>query len=238
MARPETTDPYDTSERTHPERASPSAPSDGGAGGGEAFIDPRRAVGGARDSTSTGTAEHAVQRRAAPDGGAGGGEAFDDLHAHVPTAAYTQRKRATVHPGEQTDDAPRHRQVSENPPMERQTTDAKPTLELSASDSWGRPETLQDHFDRHGSDFECTTEPEYAHRGSEFLQRSQAEGLPTKIDPANGTIRVYDPDTNTLGSYNADGTTRTFYRPDPQRHGYQSNWDYWLDQPGDPPKIL
>jgi hypothetical protein len=78
MARPETTDPYDNGERTHPERASPSIPGDGGAGGGEAFIDPKRSMGGARDSTGTGTAEHAVQRRAAPDGGAGGGEAFED----------------------------------------------------------------------------------------------------------------------------------------------------------------
>ena len=75
MARPETTDADATSERTHPERASPSTPSDGGAGGGEAFIDPRRSVGSARDATGAGTAEHATQRRAAPDGG---GEAFDD----------------------------------------------------------------------------------------------------------------------------------------------------------------
>jgi len=206
MPRPETTDPDATSERTPPERASPSTPSDGGAGGGEVFIDPRRSAGGARDSTSAGTAEHAVQRRAAPDGGAGGGEAFVDLRL--------------------------------DPPLETQTTDARPTLELPETESWGRPETLQDHFDRHGSDFNCASEPEYAHRSSDFLQRSQADNQPTKIDPASGTIRVYDPETNTFGSYNADGTTRTFYRPDPEHHGYESNWDYWLDQPGNPPAII
>lgn len=29
-----------------------------------------------------------------------------------------------------------------------------------------------------------------------------------------------------------DGTTRTFYRPDPASHGYPTNWDYWMAQPG------
>ena len=62
--------------------------------------------------------------------------------------------------------------------------------------------------------------------------------VPTKIDPTDGTIRVYDPETNTFGSYNADGTTRTLYKPDPGRHGYDSTWQYWDDQQGNSPSIL
>lgn len=51
---------------------------------------------------------------AAPDGGADGFEAFDDPHAQVPTTVDAQRERATVHPGERTDDAPEQRQLFEN----------------------------------------------------------------------------------------------------------------------------
>ena len=69
---------------------------------------------------------------------------------------------------------------------------------LGTEDSWGRAETLGDHFARHGADFGATSADEYAAQASRFLQRAQAERLPTKID-SHGVIRAYDPDTNTLG---------------------------------------
>jgi len=68
----------------------------------------------------------------------------------------------------------------------------------------------------------------YASQASQFLQDSQVDGLPTKID-AEGVIRVYDPDTNTFGAYNPDGTTRTFFQP--------TSPNYWAGQPGFEPWI-
>ena len=65
-----------------------------------------------------------------------------------------------------------------------------------------------------------------------FLARARREGLPTKIDPDDGTIRVYDRASNTFASYNPDGTTKTFYKPDPARHGYPTNEDDWQNQLG------
>jgi len=100
--------------------------------------------------------------------------------------------------------------------------------------TWGKPETLADHFARHGADFGARTAQEYAEMASAFLRRSQAERLPTKID-AQGVIRVYDPKTNTFGAYNPGGTTRTFYKPGPATHGYPTNLDYWNAQPGGKP---
>lgn len=101
-----------------------------------------------------------------------------------------------------------------------------------ASSAWGRPSTLQDHFERHGSDFGATTPEEYAAKASEFLATSRQQGgMLTKVDD-KGVIRVYDPSTNTFGSYNPDGTTRTFYKPDPAKHGHPTNLDYWNAQPG------
>jgi len=63
--------------------------------------------------------------------------------------------------------------------------------------TWGKPETLQDHFDRHGNEFGARTPDEYAQQAQEFFIRAQEEGLPTKIDP-QGVIRVYDSETNTF----------------------------------------
>jgi RHS repeat-associated protein len=101
------------------------------------------------------------------------------------------------------------------------------SLGLSAEESWGNANTLEDHFLRHGADFGATSAEDYASQASEFLQRSQAEGLPTKID-ADGVIRVYDPNSNTFGAYNPDGTTRTFFKP-------SSGASYWGNQPGSSP---
>jgi hypothetical protein len=98
-----------------------------------------------------------------------------------------------------------------------------------SADSWGRPETLADHFVRHGPDFGAATEEDYANMASAFLRRSQAEGLPTNVD-ANGIIRAYEPSTNTFGSYNPNGTTRTLFKP--------SGADYFARQPGAPPVVL
>ncbi len=100
---------------------------------------------------------------------------------------------------------------------------------LPASETWGNPGTLAEHFEEHGADFGATSSENYANEASQFLKDSQANGLPTKID-ANGTIRVYDPETNTFGSYNADGTTKTFFKP--------TSPTYWDRQPGIAPMII
>ncbi len=90
--------------------------------------------------------------------------------------------------------------------------------------NWGDPETLQDHFDRHGSDFGATDPEDYANRATEFLTEAHTTNLPTKIDDRGG-IRVYDPETNSFGAYNPDGSTRTFYKP-------TAGEEYWEKQPG------
>ncbi len=85
-------------------------------------------------------------------------------------------------------------------------------LDLRTAASWGRAETLADHFARHGADFGARTADDYASMASGFLQESQAAKLPTKID-SQGVIRVFDSKTGTFGSFNPNGTTRTFFKP-------------------------
>lgn len=109
------------------------------------------------------------------------------------------------------------------------TNTADDVLRLGTKDSWGNLNTLDDHFARHGADFGATSADDYARQASEFLQQP---GTLTKIDPKTGVIRVYDPATEAFGAYSPTGTTRTFYIPDPAKHGYPTNLDYWNAQPG------
>lgn len=101
---------------------------------------------------------------------------------------------------------------------------------LNASNSWGN-KTLTRHFNDHGSDFGAASEQEYAQMAYQFLKEAITNGFPTKIS-ANGTIRIYNPSTNTLGWYNSDGTTQSFFKPNPSKHNFQTNQDYWNNQQG------
>ncbi|MDR0840583.1 MAG: hypothetical protein LBN26_04255 [Christensenellaceae bacterium] len=87
-----------------------------------------------------------------------------------------------------------------------------PALDLDyVEDTWGNPQTLQDHFDRHGADFDAATPQEYAAL-AHALYTARA-GFQTKVDE-NGVTRVFDPGTGAFGAYNTDGTTKTFFKPD------------------------
>src|SRR5207247_5525126 len=97
------------------------------------------------------------------------------------------------------------------PSAARPLNDPAP-MTLPVEQTWGRPGTLKDHFERHGADFDAISPADYAQQASAFLQRSQQQGLPTKITPG-GVIRTYDQISNTFGAYNAKGTTRTFFSP-------------------------
>ena len=76
---------------------------------------------------------------------------------------------------------------------------------------WGNPETLQDHFDRHGGDFNAKNPQDYARMANELYEaRGQYQ---VKVDD-RGLFRIYDPDTNSFGAYNKNGSTRSFFKPD------------------------
>ena len=94
----------------------------------------------------------------------------------------------------------------------------------SAKQTWGSYRTLQDHYDRHGADFNATSPDDYARQAWEFLQRAINEELPAKLDDSDGTIRVWDPKTRAFAAYNRNGTTKTYFKP--------GSPDYFSRQPG------
>ena len=96
---------------------------------------------------------------------------------------------------------------------------APPTRE-----TWGQMSSLQDHFDRHGADFQAKDPDDYARMAWEFQQRAKAEGLPTKMD-GDGVIRIFDPKSGAFAAYNRNGTTKTFFKPNSR--------GYFERQPGE-----
>ena len=113
-------------------------------------------------------------------------------------------------------------------PATADTSGAGTTPPLTAPPTrktWGHIASLQDHFDRHGSDFGARTPDDYAAQAWLFLQRARVEGLPAKRDET-GVLRVFDAQTGAFAAYNRDGTTKTYFKP-----GRRS---YFADQPGKP----
>jgi hypothetical protein len=92
--------------------------------------------------------------------------------------------------------------------------------------TWGYMPSLQDHYERHGRDFNCTSADDYAAKAWMFLQYARRNNLPMKWDAADRTLRVWEPKTRAFAAYNANGTTKTFFRPNSD--------SYWSRQPGKP----
>jgi hypothetical protein len=92
-----------------------------------------------------------------------------------------------------------------------------------AEKTWGDMDSLEDHYIRHGPDFQSRSAREYAAQAWLFLQRAKDEGLPAKQDD-DGTIRIWDPKSRTFAAYNRDFTTKTYFRP--------NSSSYFERQPG------
>jgi RHS repeat-associated protein len=85
------------------------------------------------------------------------------------------------------------------------------------------------HWKKHGAEFpEYGSKGEYVEGAREFLNNPPSGAL-TKTR-ATGEVVVYDPVTNTFGIRTADGTPATLFRPDPAKHGYPTNVDYFNAQ--------
>jgi len=110
--------------------------------------------------------------------------------------------------------------------------DATRTFDVSSVGSWARPDTLADHFERHGPLLGSRSAEHYVNQATTFLARAVTENLPTKIDPNSGKIRIWDPRTDRFAVYNPDGSTATFYVLEPEKYGFETSTDYWEDQPG------
>jgi len=117
--------------------------------------------------------------------------------------------------------------VRPEPPKPKPETTAPTAARAPPTrETWGRMDTLQDHFDRHGADFNSKSPDDYAAQAWLLLQVAKTGKLPMKWSDDDSSLRVYDPKTGAFAAYNRDGTTKTFFRP--------GNPSYWQRQPGKP----
>ncbi len=99
------------------------------------------------------------------------------------------------------------------------------TSTTKSNNGWGRPETLEKHFNDHGADFSASSPSEYTSQSQDFYGDGLSDahsGIETHVTQ-DGTIKMYQPSTNTFGAYNSDGSTKTFFKP-------TAGADYWKRQ--------
>ena len=101
---------------------------------------------------------------------------------------------------------------------------AAPPRAPPTHETWGYMPSLQDHYERHGKDFRCTSAEDYAAKAWLFLQYARQNSLPMKWDDSDGTLRIWEPNSRAFAAFNRDGTTKTFFRP--------NSPGYWSRQPG------
>lgn len=119
-----------------------------------------------------------------------------------------------------TAQAPQAKTTDSKPKPPKPSTPQPPPLRQI----WGDISSLEDHFIRHGPDFNSKSAEHYAQQAWYFLQRAMDENLPTKYDESDGTIRIFDPKTGAFAAYRRDGRARTYFKP--------GSRDYFQRQPG------
>lgn len=83
------------------------------------------------------------------------------------------------------------------------------------------------HWTKHGKEFpELYNSKQYVDHARKFYQNP---GVLTKRR-ANGEYVCYHPDANIFGTYTKDWIPKTMYKPDPMKHRYPTNLEYFYAQ--------
>jgi hypothetical protein len=84
------------------------------------------------------------------------------------------------------------------------------------------------HWEKHKSEFpEFLNSKQYVEGAKNFLNNPPTGAL-TKTQ--GGNTLIYETATNTFGVRTANGTPRTLFRPDPSKHGFPTNLDFFLSK--------
>lgn len=88
------------------------------------------------------------------------------------------------------------------------------------------PDLLEEHFYRHRADFRVASPEAYEARADAFMGRPLAPPV-LECERGNGDILRYNEVTQEFGIMTAMGIVRTYFKPDPDRHGMISNLEYF-----------
>jgi hypothetical protein len=119
-----------------------------------------------------------------------------------------------------------------NPIVEQILTDPYVLMGLSTViiKGFGSPALLTQHFLDHGPEFGFTSEADYEKAARAFAHTQGSDGVLSKVRAANGDTIIYNPSTNEFAVVTSSGIIRTYFKPDPAIHGYQTNLDYYNAQ--------
>ena len=85
--------------------------------------------------------------------------------------------------------------------------------EVAERTDWVDPNSLNEHYRKHGADFGAESEEEYAEMAHEFWENRERIHVLIKDDDVEGKVRIYDPETNTFGVYTKEGKSINLYKP-------------------------
>ncbi len=85
------------------------------------------------------------------------------------------------------------------------------------------------HFGKHGDEFDgIQNSLQYVRKARGWFDNPTSTTL--SRTRKNGDVVRFDPATDYFGVMTKDGTPKTFFRPDPAKHGYPTNLDYFNAQ--------
>jgi filamentous hemagglutinin len=91
------------------------------------------------------------------------------------------------------------------------------------------PSDLADHFKKHvtlRNEFSAATMYDYQSLADQFMSAPRSPTVHECVR-AGGDIVRYDSSTEEFGILDKDGVIRSYFKPDPARHGEATNLDYW-----------
>jgi pyocin large subunit-like protein len=93
-----------------------------------------------------------------------------------------------------------------------------PTPPAAGARSWGSSvgftsaRHLEEHYEKHGSEFGRLTKQEYLHQ-AQLLRDASVGGPVLETMRADGVATRFDRQTGAFIAFNPDGTIRTFFKP-------------------------
>jgi filamentous hemagglutinin len=84
-----------------------------------------------------------------------------------------------------------------------------------------------DHFEKHGADFGAKSAHEYEQMARDFLNQPPKPTIVRGVRRGNGDILRYDTESCAFAVMRSDGVIKTFFKPNPNWHGFRSNLAYF-----------
>jgi len=101
---------------------------------------------------------------------------------------------------------------------------------VEAGAKFANNKLLVRHFEKHGADFGAKSVAEYEKLASDFMTKPNSQGVLEKVRPRDGATIRYNTKTDEFGVQNKDGIIQTYYKPEPGKHPYKTNLEYFNAQ--------